>query len=170
MTISRWRSIQSVSGKSPATCAGSISMPAIRSTPERSRRIASRGPSMVSSLSVSSSSGSDVQETISLDLGQREERRRRGAGAVQHAQALDHELRVPPVPTRGQHGDFDGVPQLPRQHAGERVAIGFDLRKDDEADGEQDEREHRESDDHGRPDEAEQRKEDRAGNAEKGAQ
>ncbi len=104
-----------------------------------------------------------------LDLGQGKEGCRRRAGAIEHVQTFDHELRVPAVPAGGEHGDFDGVPELPRQHARERVPMGFDLRKDDEADSEQNQRERRESDDQGRPDEAEQRKEDRAGNAEKGA-
>ena len=124
---------------------------------------------MMSSFRRSSSSGTDVHDTIISSLGNEQERRRVGARAIQHAESFDDELRIPAVPARAEHGDLDGLPELARQHAGERVAIGFDLRKDDEADDEQRQRERRETEDDDGPDEADQREGDRAGNAENGA-
>ena len=59
--------------------------------------------------------------------------------------------------------------ELPGQHSRERVAIGLDLRKNDEPDREQRKRERRETEDDDGPDEADQREGDRAGSAEDGA-
>jgi hypothetical protein len=52
---------------------------------------------------------------------------------------------------------------LPREQAGERVAIVLDLRQHDEAERQQRQRKRRETDDDDGPEKADQRKGDRAG-------
>ncbi len=104
-----------------------------------------------------------------LELGEQQERRGVGAGAIQNAEAFDHELRIPAIPAGGQRRNLHRLPQLVRKHVGQPVAIGFDLRKHDEADREQGQREDGETDDDDGPDEADHRVGNRAGNAEDGA-
>jgi len=103
-----------------------------------------------------------------FDPGQQKKRHRGRTGTIQHAKPFHHELRIPSVPAGGEHRDFDGLPELTRQHARERVAIGLDLREDHEPDNKQSEGERRESEDDDGPDKAGQREGNRAGNAEEG--
>ena len=124
---------------------------------------------MMSSFRRSSSSGTDVHETIISSLGSS----RSGVGLARARSST----RNPSTTSFGFQPSqpvvsaaiSTGCPSCAREHAGERVAIGFDLRKHDEADGEQRQRERRETDDDDGPDEADQREGDRAGSAEDGA-
>ena len=129
----------------------------MRSTPERSRLMASRGPSMMSSFRRSSISGTDVHETIISSLG----RSRSGVGLARARSSTRNpsttSFGFQPSQPVDSAAISTGCPSWRDQHSGERVAIGFDLRKDDEAHDEQRERERRETDDDDGPDEADQR-------------
>ncbi len=104
-----------------------------------------------------------------FQLGEQQERRGVDPGAVEHAKSLDHELRIPAIPAGGQRRNLHRLPELARKHSGQRVAIGFDLRKDDEPNREQRKRERRETDDDDGPDEPDHRVGSRARSAEDGA-
>ncbi len=103
-----------------------------------------------------------------FQLGKEQERRGVDPRPIEHAKSLDDELRIPAIPAGGQGRNLHRLPELARKHSGDRVAIGFDLRKDDESDHEQRQRERRETDDDDGPDEPDQRVGSRARCAENG--
>jgi hypothetical protein len=76
-----------------------------------------------------------------LDLRELEQRRRARAHPIEHAEVVQHELRIPAVPAGRELAQFHGLAQLAGKLSGERVAIRLDLRKRDVAYGEQQHRE-----------------------------
>ena len=68
-----------------------------------------------------------------VDARQLEQRAGRAGRAIANPQPADRQPRIPAVPPRRERVDLDGLPEPHRQHRGDVLAMGIDLRKDGEA-------------------------------------
>ena len=121
-------------------------MPAMWSMPGASRRIASRGRSIDELLQAQLEQRQRRPRDDQVDLGQVEQRRVAASGAVEHAKAADRRASDSSRPSRSSARRSRPAGRAARDSvADQRVAVGVDARKHDEAHGEQRQREQREA-------------------------